>query len=95
MPVVTNEHGGKQSDSPYCWTDLDPTAMLEIAKRSGGGRKKYGEGNWLKIDWKEHLNHALTHIYAWLAGDTQDNHPSAAAWRVIAALGVYLKSKGQ
>jgi len=92
-PIVTNEHGGSQSDSPYCWIDLSPLAMLEIAKRSGYGRKKYGPGNWWKIPWQEHLDHAITHIYAWLAGDTSDNHPAAAGWRVIAALGVYLKEK--
>lgn len=91
QPVITNEQGGKQSDTPYCWIDLSPLAMLEIAARSGLGRKKYGDGNWWKITWQEHLNHAITHIYAWLAGDKSDNHPAAAGWRVIAALGVYLK----
>jgi len=90
-PIITNDQGGSQSDSPYCWIDLSPLAMLAIAKRSGMGRKKYGAGNWWKIHWQEHLDHGITHIYAWLAGDKTDNHPAAAGWRVIAALGVYLK----
>jgi len=92
--VKVNEQGGKQSDSPYCWIDFSPVAMLEIAKRSGYGQKRYGPDNWKKIPWQEHLNHALTHIHCWLAGDKSDTvaggHPAAAAWRVIEALGVYL-----
>ena len=98
-PVITNEKGGKQSNSPYCWTDFSPLAMLEIAKRSGYGQKRYGPDNWQKIPWQEHLNHALTHIYCWLAEDKSDTvaggHPAAAAWRIIEALGVWLKEKAQ
>jgi hypothetical protein len=49
------------------------------------GAVKYGENNWRGIPVSDHLNHALIHIYAYLSGDTQDNHLGHAACRMMMA----------
>lgn len=85
-PVVVNESGGKQSASPYRMDLIDPKAILEISKVLSEGAEKYGEDNWKQISVKDHLNHLLVHIYAYLAGDKSDEHLSHSACRAIFAL---------
>ena len=89
-PVITNEKGGKQSASPYAFELLPPYALFEAAKVARHGADKYGETfgdrNYTKIDSKSHLNHALQHIYAYLAGDTSDDHLSHALVRMLFAV---------
>ena len=89
-PVVTNEKGGKQSASPYAFELLPPYAMFQAAEVARHGADKYGEKfgdrNYVKIDSKSHLNHALQHIFAYLAGDTSDNHLAHALVRMMFAV---------
>lgn len=89
-PVVTNENGGKQSASPYAFELLPPHALFEAAAVAKHGADKYGESfgnrNYTKIDSKSHLNHALQHIYAYLAGDKSDDHLSHALVRLMFAV---------
>lgn len=89
-PVITNENGGKQSASPYAFELLPPHALFEAAAVAKHGADKYGESfgnrNYTKIDSKSHLNHALQHIYAYLAGDTSDDHLSHALVRMMFAV---------
>lgn len=85
-PVITNEKGAKQSDSPYRLDLVDPKALLAIGAVLKEGAAKYGEENWRGIDLNDHINHALVHIYAYLAGDTSDDHIEHAATRMIFAL---------
>jgi hypothetical protein len=85
-PTVTNEKGGKQSDTPYGLNLIPPLAILAESKVLKTGAEKYGEGNWKKIEIKDHLNHALQHIYAYLAGDRSDNHLANLACRAHFAL---------
>lgn len=73
-PTVVNELGGKQSDLPYRADLLPASTILGIAKVLDEGARKYGENNWKNISVEEHVNHALVHLYAWLMGDTQDEH---------------------
>ena len=87
-PVVVNAIGGKQSDSPYRADLLPPSALLTIAKILKSGADKYGAENWRKIAVADHVNHALVHLLAWLAGDQQDNHLANAACRVLFALDI-------
>ena len=91
-PVVTNDKGGKQSDTPYGFHLLPISAMFDAAKVAKYGADKYGETferrNYTKIDEKEHLNHAIQHIYAFLAGDTQDDHLGHAIVRLMFAYDV-------
>lgn len=85
-PMIVNEHGGKQSDSPYRTDLLPPRSLLAVAKILKHGATKYGEENWRLTTRKENLNHALTHVLAYLAGDTQDEHLEHAACRLLFAL---------
>lgn len=84
--METNERGGKQSATPYRVDLIPPLAVLHVAKVSKYGAASHGVNNWHRIPSADHLNHALAHIFAHLAGDTQDDHLGHAAWRVLAAL---------
>lgn len=92
-PIITNEKGAKQSDSPYRLDLVDPKALLAIGEVLKQGAEKYGEDNWKGIDLNDHLNHALVHIYAHLAGDTSDDHIGHAATRMIFALSKKLEGE--
>jgi hypothetical protein len=85
-PVVTTEQGGKHSDSPYRLDVVPPKALLAIAAVLKEGMAKYGLDNWRAISQREHLNHALVHVYAHLAGDQSDSHLTHAACRLLFAL---------
>lgn len=85
-PTSVNEQGGRQSEAFYRCDLLPAAATLHIAGILKGGAEKYGENNWRKISVKENLNHALTHIFALLAGDPQDDHLGHAACRMLMAL---------
>jgi hypothetical protein len=89
-PTTTNEQGGSQSDIPYRFDLIDAKALFAMAEVLDQGAKKYGEDNWRLIPVKDHLNHLLMHAYAYLAGDTQDDHLSHILCRATFALGVTL-----
>lgn len=92
-PTTTNERGGSQSDIPVRFDLIDAKALFEMAKVLDHGARKYGADNWRLIEIKDHLNHALMHIYAWLAGDRTDDHLSHALCRITFALGVSLQGE--
>ena len=89
-PTVTHNNGGKQSQTPYAFDCLDPVAMFAMCKTLEEGRKKYGRDNWRKIKIRSHLNHMIIHAFAYLAGDTQDEHLEHMAVRAHMALAVAL-----
>ena len=88
-PVVTNEKGGKQSDSPYAFHMIPVSSVLAAAEVCAYGAKKYGETignrNYTKIPTEEHINHAIAHMYAYLAGDRTDDHLGHAIVRTMFA----------
>lgn len=88
-PVVVNEKGGKQSDSPYAFHMIPTSAMFAAAEVCAYGANKYGETidnrNYTKIPTEEHINHAVAHLLAHLAGDRQDSHLSHAIVRCMFA----------
>jgi hypothetical protein len=85
-PIVQNANGGKQSDTGTRCDLLPPYAALHVAAILHAGAKKYGENNWHAIGVNEHVNHALTHLYAFLAGDDLDDHLGHACCRMQMAL---------
>ena len=90
-PVVTNEHGGKQSALDCSIVRLPPNATIAVGCVLAYGASKYPDGedgtpNWHAISVRDHLNHLLTHVMAYLAGDTQDDHLEHAACRAMMAL---------
>lgn len=88
-PVETNARGGKQSSSPYAFELLPITSMFAAAKVAREGATKYGETfgdrNYTKIPSTDHINHAIAHLYAHLAGDTSDEHLAHAIVRLLFA----------
>ncbi len=88
-PVVQNEAGGKQSDSPYAFHMIPLSGVFAAAQVAKYGAQKYGESfgerNYTKISPEEHANHAIAHLFAYLAGDRQDDHLGHAIWRAMAA----------
>lgn len=90
--VVTNSAGAKQSRTEYRCDLLPVKATLAVAEVLKNGAAKYGDNNWRGITTPDHLNHALIHIFAHLAGDTQEPHLSHAACRVLMALETQLCS---
>lgn len=92
VPKVTNEHGGQRSELNYRFDLMDPQAMFALAKILDYGVRVrgYPEDNWRLIPARDNINHALVHLYAHLAGDTQDDHLAHAFCRVMFALGVEL-----
>jgi len=92
-PVVTNEHGAQQSFLPYRFDLLDAPAMFALAKVVHEGATKYGANNWRKIPVQDHLNHLLAHVFAYMAGDSQDDHLEHAFCRAMMA--VALKLEGE
>ncbi len=92
-PTTTNDQGGSQSHIPVRFDLIDGKALFEMAKVLHTGAEKYGEDNWRLIPVNDHLNHALMHIYAYLSGDSTDEHLSHILCRATFALGVSLKEE--
>lgn len=63
----------------------DVQQMIRIAKVLQFGADKYKANNWRLIPQEEHINHALIHLVAALAGDTQDDHIDHALCRLMMA----------
>lgn len=59
--------------------------IISIAKVLQYGASRYKANNWRLIPQEEHINHALIHIIAHLAGDTQDEHIDHALCRLMMA----------
>jgi hypothetical protein len=90
-PVEENEHGGRQSIVEGRFDLIPPVAMFELAKVMQHGAEKHAPQNWRKIPvysdkGSGHLNHALMHLFAWLAGDRQEEHLTHALARVAMAV---------
>lgn len=83
--IVVNEQGGKQSKAVAAFNLMDAPAMIRLGKVLQYGASRYGRDNWRKISCEDHLNHALSHIFAHLAGDRQDDHLGHAFCRLMMA----------
>lgn len=92
-PTTTNESGGKQSAVPYRMDLMPPKATLEVSKVLAEGAKKYAKNNWKLIPVEDHLNHAIVHAYAYLAGDASDEHLAHFACRALMALEMQLEAR--
>lgn len=77
-------------DDFYIFNTMDYLAeedeqIIKIAKVLQYGANRYEPNNWRLIPQEEHINHALIHILAHIAGDTQDNHIDHALCRLMMA----------
>lgn len=77
---------GKE-DSNARYDLITPIGLRRLAETCGEGAIKYGDENWLKgINCKNLMNHALTHINKYLAGDTTEDHLAHASWNLFAIM---------
>ena len=68
-----------------CLCDDEVQQVINIAKILQYGADRYAPNNWRLIPEEEHINHALIHLIAHLAGDTQDDHINHALCRLMMA----------
>lgn len=86
LDVVTNANGARQSRLDVRCDLLPPKATLRISAILRQGAERYGDTNYLGISTADHLNHALTHVLQYLAGDVSEDHLGNAAARMLFAL---------
>jgi hypothetical protein len=66
------------------WDLITPIGLRRLAETCAEGVAKYGEHNWARgIPASVMLNHALRHIYLYLAGDASEDHLAHAAWNIL------------
>ena len=85
--IETNEHGASQSKMFRRYDLLPPLACSDIAEILAKGAQKYGEWSYTHIKPSDHLNHAIQHIFAYIACDDQEGdvieHAKHAACRIL------------
>lgn len=86
--MIQTEHGGNHSHIPARFDLIDGEAMFKMAQVLHEGAESHGEENWRGVPIKDNLNHALMHIYAYLAKDGSDDHLPHALCRIMFAVAV-------
>lgn len=62
---------------------INHVGMRRLAEAYAEGAKKYSDWNWQKgMPASDLINHALRHLFLWLAGDRTDDHIGHAIWNL-------------
>jgi hypothetical protein len=78
----------RSSDAEATRYDLiSPIGLEAVARTCAEGAAKYSDYNWERgMPVHDLLNHALRHVYRYLAGDRSEDHLPHAAWGLLAAI---------
>lgn len=78
----------RSSDAEATRYDLiSPIGLAAVAMACAEGARKYSDFNWEKgMPANDMLNHAIRHIYLFLAGDRSEDHLGHAAWNIMGAI---------
>lgn len=101
--IEVGENGARQSQSPYFVRGLPPLALLAAARVFKEGAASHEEDpfgdvtvrNWHKITSDDNFEHALTHMIAYLQGDTGDQHLEHALARLMMAVHMKYVENGE
>lgn len=94
-PIESDANGYNTSKTPYRFDLMPGAALLHMAEIMGVGAETHGADNWRNGSVASHLNKAAVHLFAHLAGDTQDDHIGHFAWRAMAALEIHLSERSE
>jgi len=66
---------------------ISPISLRRLAETCAEGAAKYGDFNWERgMPVADLLNHAIRHLYLYLAGDRGEDHLAHAAWNLFGAM---------
>lgn len=66
---------------------ISPVGLRALAKTYAEGAEKFGSHNWENgMPAADMLNHAVSHIFAFLGGDKTEDHLAHAAWNILGAI---------
>ena len=66
---------------------ISPIGLEALARTYAEGAAKRGRNNWENgMPVNDLLNHAIAHIYKFLAGDREEDHLPHAAWNILGAI---------
>lgn len=93
--VIKNDNGGIQHERPYRSEALFFKALLAVShvRYDAVVNKGYADDNYKLIPMDEHIGRALTHIFAYKAGDKSNDHLAHAATRILMALELSLENE--
>ncbi len=80
--IVTHPDGGKHRPCSGDLTLFPPESILAASVVLERGAAEYGVDNWRKLPLREHLRHALAHVYLWLSGNRDEPHLTHAMLRL-------------
>jgi len=66
---------------------ISPVGLRRLAETYAEGAAKYSDRNWEKgMPASSLLNHAIRHVFLYLAGDRREDHLAHAAWGLLAVM---------
>ncbi len=87
MNTHSFDSGAKRQELEPRFDLISPNALRRLAMTTAEGAKKYGEHNWRNgIPSSNLLNHAINHIYEYIAGDRSEDHLAHGLWELMAAI---------